>query len=72
MFAGARMMRIMLALSLLLVACPPAAKKSSVDASTGACTSVGQTCDFAPGKLGSCVKRDDCTAEPCMVCQSQH
>jgi hypothetical protein len=63
-------MRIVFAL--LLMACPPAQQKAAVDAAPSICTAVGQSCEFAPGKLGSCVHRDDCTTEPCMVCQSQH
>jgi hypothetical protein len=35
------------------------------------CTRVGQTCEYSPNKLGSCVLRDNCT-EDCLVCQSQH
>jgi hypothetical protein len=41
------------------------------DAQAAACTKVGQTCEYAPNKLGSCVQRDNCTAD-CLVCQSQH
>ncbi len=43
---------------------------------------VGQTCEVSPGKLGSCVARDECLSPPCpsgaegdrvqFVCQSQH
>lgn len=61
-------------LAAVLTACPPS-QKSTADASTSGCTSVGQSCEFAPGKLGACVRRDDCTpsgTETCMVCQSQH
>ncbi len=35
------------------------------------CTRVGQTCEYSPNKLGSCVMRDNCS-EDCLVCQSQH
>jgi hypothetical protein len=35
------------------------------------CTRIGQTCEFSPNKLGSCVLRDNCTQD-CLVCQSQH
>jgi hypothetical protein len=35
------------------------------------CTRIGQTCEFSPNKLGSCVLKDNC-AEDCLVCQSQH
>jgi hypothetical protein len=36
------------------------------------CRRFGQTCEFAPGKLGSCVERTNCTQGDCFVCQSQH
>ena len=59
--------------ALILFGCPPASDKSSgASQKTAACTKVGDTCEFSPGKLGSCVHKDDCTVEPCLVCQSQH
>jgi hypothetical protein len=36
------------------------------------CKEVGQRCEFAPGKLGSCVLVDGCRGPSCFVCQSQH
>ena len=36
------------------------------------CKEVGQNCEVAPGKLGTCVLRDDCREPSCFVCQSQH
>jgi hypothetical protein len=36
------------------------------------CKKFGQSCQFAPGKLGSCVYKTDCTRPDCLVCQSQH
>jgi len=37
------------------------------------CTSVGQACTFAPGKLGLCVERTaPCEGAGCFICQSQH
>jgi len=36
------------------------------------CTAFGQTCEFSPGKLGSCVQRDNCQGPDCFICQSQH
>jgi hypothetical protein len=38
------------------------------------CRKFGDNCEFSPGKLGSCVMRDGCTAggSACFVCQSQH
>lgn len=38
------------------------------------CRKFGDSCEFAPGKLGSCVMRDGCTSGggECFTCQSQH
>ena len=63
-------------LAALLTGCPAknegdAPSKKRAPAASASCASVGQTCEFAPGKLGSCVKKDDCTID-CFVCQSQH
>jgi hypothetical protein len=64
------------ALAATLLACPPDDKKGSAPAPTpaltGACQKVGQSCEFSPGKLGTCVSKDDCSAPPCFICQSQH
>jgi hypothetical protein len=56
-----------------LVACPPADKTKPAPKEEG-CTRVGQSCEFSPGKLGTCVVKDTCTDPPpaCFVCQSQH
>jgi hypothetical protein len=59
-------------LCIFLAACPPDDKKGPPPAKTEGCTRIGQTCEFAPGKLGTCVQRDDCTTPPCFTCQSQH
>ena len=62
-----------IAFVLLLVGCPPAQKHDATDAAAGACGKVGQTCEVAPGKLGTCVAQDDCPVPgACFVCQSQH
>ena len=60
-----------LLVAVALPACPPSGDK---DKSTKprTCTKFGETCDFAPGKLGTCVQRVDCTHGDCFVCQSQH
>jgi hypothetical protein len=53
------------------LACPQ--QTSDAPAETRApCKEVGQRCEFAPGKLGSCVVRDNCHEANCFVCQSQH
>jgi hypothetical protein len=56
----------------LLAGCPPDDKKGPPPAKTEACARVGQNCEVSPGKLGTCVQRDDCTGPSCFVCQSQH
>jgi hypothetical protein len=59
------------ALALLLAGCP--AKTGGKPAALEPCREFGQTCEFSPGKLGSCVQKDGCTAgKDCFVCQSQH
>jgi hypothetical protein len=72
-------MRAFLIVATLAVAgCPPSRSDgSSGGATTGApvttCTRVGQSCLFAPGKLGLCVERTPpCEGSDCLVCQSQH
>ena len=72
----ARSMQKLMVLAVLaftLLACPPDDKKAPAPKASGACEKVGQSCEFSPGKLGTCVTKDDCmTAPPCFVCQSQH
>ena len=45
---------------------------SDAPAALAPCKEVGQRCEYAPGKLGSCVLRDGCRGDACFVCQSQH
>jgi len=54
-------------LLLLLTACPAEKKKNDA---VEVCTAVGQSCVFAPGKLGLCVESVD--GNPKYICQSQH
>ena len=61
-----------LALTSTLLACPPDDKKAPAPASPKACEKVGQSCEFSPGKLGTCVQMDDCKSGNCFNCQSQH
>lgn len=69
-----RMHRAVLVLVPLLIAgCPPAQQNGKPEAGTTACTALGQSCEFAPGKLGTCVQNDNCgSGSACFVCQSQH
>jgi hypothetical protein len=57
-----------------LCACPPGSSadvKSNEPVTT--CTTLGQSCLFAPGKLGLCVERTEpCEGTGCIICQSQH
>ncbi|HMJ11578.1 MAG TPA: hypothetical protein VK524_09215 [Polyangiaceae bacterium] len=56
--------------ALLLAGCP--AKESKSKAAPEPCTKFGQSCEYSPGKLGTCVRREECTGGNCFVCQSQH
>ncbi len=74
------MRTVLLALVVATVCgCPPTdtnAQKSDGAANAtdpkGPCTRFGQTCEVSPGKLGTCVQKDECTGAACFVCQSQH
>ena len=62
---------LLVALAVGLCACPPRGDKEQ-PSKPRTCTKFGEQCDYAPGKLGTCVRRDDCTQGNCFVCQSQH
>ena len=36
------------------------------------CAKFGDSCEVSPGKLGTCIQREQCTGEHCLFCQSQH
>ncbi len=55
----------------LLAGCKSPGSSPGPSGAPPKCTHVGQTCEYSPNKLGSCVARDNCT-EDCLVCQSQH
>ena len=57
---------------LCALGCPAQTDRKSAPRGAASCTRVGDSCEFAPGKLGTCVRRDDCAVEPCLTCQSQH
>jgi len=57
---------ILLVLSACVLGCPPT--KSEAPPTT--CAHVGDTCTFAPGKLGMCVEPAD--GSSALICQSQH
>lgn len=65
-------MRVFLGFAFLisLAACPGNGKKES--SALPPCSKFGDSCEFAPGKLGSCVVKDGCTEGNCFTCQSQH
>jgi len=67
-----RMRTALVVLALSLAACPAKTERAAGRDASAACTHVGQTCELSPGKLGSCVDRDECASPPCLVCQSQH
>jgi hypothetical protein len=65
------MQSVLLALIVIgLVGCPNKADTRKPASKT--CTTFGEQCEFAPGKLGTCVIRDNCSGNDCYVCQSQH
>jgi len=64
-------MRTIILVMIAAAACTPKDKPSGHASDPAKCTAVGQTCEYSPGKLGTCVSRDDCTTD-CFVCQSQH
>jgi hypothetical protein len=39
---------------------------------TAWCKRFGDSCEFSPGKLGTCVAREGCAGSDCLFCQSQH
>jgi hypothetical protein len=61
---------LLAAATLLLLGCPAKGGKQERPAKT--CSAFGASCEFAPGKLGTCVIRDNCSDTNCYVCQSQH
>ncbi len=65
-------MRALLAFAFLisLAACPGNADKKS--SALPPCSKFGDSCEFSPGKLGSCVMKDGCSEGNCFTCQSQH
>lgn len=65
-----RPMLLVAVISLIAAGCPERA--SSPPEVSAPCREVGQRCEFAPGKLGSCVHNDNCQGPDCFVCQSQH
>ena len=68
---SAASLALALAIALTLFGCPSKDEKRATPSAPTKCEKVGQSCEFSPGKLGTCVQKDDCT-ENCLVCQSQH
>jgi hypothetical protein len=69
--AWRRAASLALAVGLSASGCPERAT-APVDDAKAPCKELGQRCEFAPGKLGSCVVVDNCRGPNCFVCQSQH
>lgn len=58
-------------LAVALLGCPPKSEEKA--AKPKKCEKVGDSCEFSPGKLGTCVSIDACDNPPCgFACQSQH
>lgn len=70
------MRALLMSAAFTLCACPPnsgsgGGSKSNEPVTT--CTAAGQSCLFAPGKLGLCIEGTaPCAGSVCLVCQSQH
>jgi hypothetical protein len=67
----------LIALATNLLGCPPPGSGGGADAgrSSGAvCVHAGDTCDFAPGKIGVCTEKvEGCQGvASCYVCASLH
>jgi hypothetical protein len=60
-----------LPLALAVAACQSRSDGATPSGDPQKCTRIGQTCEYSPNKLGSCVIRDNCSQD-CLVCQSQH
>jgi hypothetical protein len=61
--------------ALLIAGCQNESKPAGAKPASGAaCTQFGQSCEYSPGKLGTCVTKPECedTKGSCFVCQSQH
>ncbi len=67
-------MRLPLSLVLLVFVngCPSKASHQERPSGPRPCTKFAENCEISPGKLGTCVRRDDCSQGNCFVCQSQH
>ncbi len=65
-----RLLGLSLVPLLLLTGCP--SRTQNKGPSLPPCSKFGDSCEFSPGKLGSCVVRDGCTDGNCFTCQSQH
>jgi len=64
-------------LAIATTGCPPASSTGRADAGRAAgavCTHAGDTCDYAPGKIGVCTEKvEGCQGvASCYVCASLH
>jgi hypothetical protein len=64
---------VALALAMLALAgCPSRTDGTARPVGAHPCAKFGDSCEFSPGKLGSCMTRENCTGGTCLFCQSQH
>ncbi len=60
-------------LSACIAGCPSSENRDRPATGDEGCKSFGQTCEVSPGKLGTCVYREQCKeGAKCFTCQSQH
>jgi hypothetical protein len=62
---------IAIVLLLTIAGCPSKRDDRKAPLKT-TCAHYGDSCEFAPGKLGVCIAPEGCTASSCLICQSQH
>jgi hypothetical protein len=65
------MVRVLSVVILLVAACAPD-KSNNNQKANSPCVHIGDSCQFAAGKLGVCVAPQGCTGSSCLICQSQH
>ena len=51
---------------------PAASFKEGQKSPPRPCRKFGDTCEYSPNKLGSCMERVNCAGQDCLFCQSQH
>jgi hypothetical protein len=72
MRAKALLAFVLLALMAALAGCRSRTEGTARSIRAPHCVKFGDGCEFSPGKLGSCMTKENCTGGGCLFCQSQH